>query len=46
MTHYKVPRMIEFIGEGPKNPIGKVMRRELQEADPIWIAYHESEKKE
>jgi long-chain acyl-CoA synthetase len=46
MTHYKVPRMIEFIGEVPKNPIGKVMRRELQEADPIWIAYHESEKKE
>ncbi len=37
MTHYKVPRLIEFIEEVPKSPIGKVLRRELQEADPIWI---------
>lgn len=36
MTHYKVPKLIEFIDEIPKNPIGKVLRRELQEADPIW----------
>lgn len=43
MTHYKVPRFIEFIDEVPKSPIGKVLRRELQEADPIWI---EAQKKE
>ena len=36
MTHYKVPRQIEFIEEVPKNAIGKVMRRELAEADPIY----------
>jgi long-chain acyl-CoA synthetase len=43
MTHYKVPRFIEFIDEVPKSPIGKVLRRELQEADPIWI---EAQKKD
>ena len=36
MTHYKVPKYIEIIAEIPKSPIGKVMRRELQEADPIF----------
>jgi long-chain acyl-CoA synthetase len=39
-THYKVPSYIEFIEELPKNLIGKVQRRELQEKDPIYIAYH------
>lgn len=37
MAHYKVPRLIEFREEIPKNLIGKVLRRELQENDPIWI---------
>ncbi len=40
MTHYKVPGQIEFLEEIPKNMIGKVLRRELQEADPLWIAAH------
>ncbi len=40
LTHYKVPGYIEFIEEVPKNLIGKVQRRQLQEADPIFKAYH------
>ncbi len=44
MTHYKVPRHIAFIDEIPKSPIGKVLRRELQEADPIWKEAHDAEK--
>ena len=40
MTHYKVPSYIEFIGELPKSLVGKVLRRELQEADPIYKKYH------
>ncbi len=36
MTHYKVPRLLEFRDELPKTLVGKVMRRELQEADPLW----------
>lgn len=43
MTHYKVPRHIEFIDEVPKSPIGKVLRRELQEADPLWKKVHGKE---
>ena len=38
-THYKVPRYIEFIDELPKTIVGKVMRRTLQEADPIYKKY-------
>ncbi len=38
MTHYKVPRHLEFRDDLPKTLVGKVLRRELQEADPIWIA--------
>jgi len=34
MTHYKVPKEVEFMNEIPKNLIGKVMRRTLQEMDP------------
>ncbi|MCB1153726.1 AMP-binding protein, partial [bacterium] len=41
MTFYKVPTYVEIIDEIPKSPIGKVMRRELQEADPIYIAWKE-----
>ncbi|MCK4380643.1 MAG: AMP-binding protein, partial [Candidatus Lokiarchaeota archaeon] len=36
MAHYKVPHSVVIIGELPKNLIGKVQRRLLQEADPIW----------
>ncbi len=38
LTHYKVPRYIQIIEEIPKTPVGKVLRRELQEADPLFIA--------
>jgi long-chain acyl-CoA synthetase len=41
VTHYKVPKYIEFIDEIPKTLVGKVMRRELQEADPVYKSYHE-----
>ncbi len=40
MAHYKVPKLIEFRDEIPKNIIGKVLRRELQEKDPIWLKAH------
>lgn len=36
MTHYKVPKLIEFREEIPKNVIGKVQRRLLQEEDPLF----------
>ncbi|MHA1110868.1 MAG: AMP-binding protein [Promethearchaeota archaeon] len=36
MTHYKVPKHYEFIPEIPKNILGKVQRRLLQEADPLF----------
>ncbi|HLK50025.1 MAG TPA: AMP-binding protein [Bryobacteraceae bacterium] len=32
LTSYKVPKLIEFRTELPKNPIGKVLRRELRPA--------------
>ena len=37
MTHYKVPSQIDFRDDIPKSLVGKVLRRELQEADPLWI---------
>jgi long-chain acyl-CoA synthetase len=40
MTHYKVPKLIEFRDDLPKTLVGKVLRRELQEADPIYIKAH------
>ena len=40
MTHYKRPRLIEFKEELPKSLVGKVLRRELQIADPIWKKHH------
>lgn len=40
MAYFKVPKHIEFRDEIPKNLIGKVMRRELQENDPIWVEAH------
>jgi long-chain acyl-CoA synthetase len=30
LTNYKVPKFIEFRSDLPKNPIGKVLRRELR----------------
>jgi long-chain acyl-CoA synthetase len=37
ITYWKVPKLIEFIEEIPKNRVGKVQKRALQEADPLWI---------
>jgi acyl-CoA synthetase (AMP-forming)/AMP-acid ligase II len=31
---YKVPKSVDFIGELPRNPSGKILRRELRE--PYW----------
>jgi long-chain acyl-CoA synthetase len=36
MTKWKCPATIEFIDEVPKNIMGKVQRRVLQEADPLF----------
>ncbi len=36
LTEWKCPKYIEFIPEVPKNLIGKVQRRVLQEADPLF----------
>ncbi|MHA2391475.1 MAG: AMP-binding protein [Promethearchaeota archaeon] len=36
MASYKCPYSISIIGELPKNFIGKVQRRALQEADPMY----------
>jgi long-chain acyl-CoA synthetase len=36
MTKWKCPAIIEFIDEVPKNIMGKVQRRTLQEADPLF----------
>ncbi len=33
LTHYKIPRIVEFVGEIPKTDIGKVSRRELREEE-------------
>jgi long-chain acyl-CoA synthetase len=30
MAHYKIPKMIDFVGEIPKTDIGKVSRREIR----------------
>jgi len=36
LTYWKCPAIIEFIEDVPKNLIGKVQRRALQEADPLF----------
>jgi long-chain acyl-CoA synthetase len=36
MTKWKCPAIIEFIDEVPKNVMGKIQRRVLQEADPLF----------
>jgi long-chain acyl-CoA synthetase len=38
-THYKVPRYVEFVDDLPKTMVGKVLRRVLQENDPIYQKY-------
>ncbi|MBU1218609.1 AMP-binding protein [Myxococcota bacterium] len=45
ITHYKVPKYIEFIDEIPKNMVGKVLRRLLRENDPIYQEYFASSHK-
>ncbi len=42
IAHYKVPHRVAVIGEIPKNLIGKVQRRALQESDPIWKEKHKN----
>lgn len=32
LAHYKIPKIIEFVGEIPRTDIGKVSRREIREA--------------
>jgi long-chain acyl-CoA synthetase len=33
LAHYKIPKLIEFVGEIPKTDIGKVSRREIREEE-------------
>jgi long-chain acyl-CoA synthetase len=42
ITHYKVPKHVEFINEIPKSLVGKVLRRQLQESDPLYKAHPKS----
>ncbi|WP_035253261.1 AMP-binding protein [Desulfatiglans anilini] len=44
ITHYKVPKLIELRDDLPKTLVGKVMRRQLMEADPVYRAFHEKPK--
>ncbi|MFM9992008.1 MAG: AMP-binding enzyme, partial [Burkholderiaceae bacterium] len=32
LTHYKIPKTIEFRAELPKTPVGKILRRQLRDA--------------
>jgi fatty-acyl-CoA synthase len=34
---YKVPKSVDFITELPRNPSGKILRRELRE--PYWVGH-------
>lgn len=42
MSFYKAPKHVEFIDAIPKTLVGKVMRRQLKEADPIYKDYHKT----
>ena len=33
LAHYKIPKIVEFVGEIPKTDIGKVSRREIREEE-------------
>lgn len=33
LTPYKIPKIVEFVGEIPKTDVGKVSRRELREEE-------------
>jgi long-chain acyl-CoA synthetase len=33
LSHYKIPKIVEFVGELPKTDVGKVSRRELREME-------------
>lgn len=33
LTAYKIPKIVEFIGEIPKSNVGKILRRQLREED-------------
>ncbi|MHA1520827.1 MAG: AMP-binding protein [Promethearchaeota archaeon] len=37
ITKWKAPKYVEIIDEIPKSTVGKVMRRTLQEADPLFV---------
>ncbi|MHA1584426.1 MAG: AMP-binding protein, partial [Promethearchaeota archaeon] len=43
ITHWKCPKYVEIVTTIPKSAIGKVMRRSLQESDPLWIEEHNKE---
>lgn len=45
ITGFKVPKYIDIVADIPKNAIGKVMRRTLQEADPLWQKAQAAKKK-
>jgi acyl-coenzyme A synthetase/AMP-(fatty) acid ligase len=36
MSKWKCPALIDIIDEVPKNIMGKIQRRTLQEADPLF----------
>lgn len=42
ITHYKVPKYLDFSDEIPKSLVGKVLRRVLQESDPLYKAHRKS----
>lgn len=37
LAHYKCPTSVDFVGALPRNPSGKVLRRELRE--PYWVGH-------
>ncbi|MHC4448244.1 MAG: AMP-binding enzyme, partial [Planctomycetota bacterium] len=34
IAHFKAPKSIDFVDELPRNPSGKILKRELR--DPYW----------